>query len=139
MRTSALLVILALAPGEPTTRAATSVAECRHLPPAPSDRAVANDNRSPAGTVRDGVLTVRLVARAVAWQPDGANGCALSVNAFSEEGRATQIPGPLIRVRAGAEVRVSVRNALTKKSGVLRGDSSGSQAGASKRPEIPLQ
>ena len=114
MRTSALLVILALAPGEPTTRAATSVAECRHLPPAPSDRAVANDNRSPAGTVRDGVLTVRLVARAVAWQPDGANGCALSVNAFAEEGRATQIPGPLVRVPAGTEVRVSVRNALAK-------------------------
>jgi manganese oxidase len=114
MRTSALVVILAIAPGESTTRTATSVAECRHLPAAPSNRAIANDNRSPAGTVRDGGLMVRLVARAVAWQPDGAKGCALSVNAFAEEGRATQIPGPLVRVRAGTEVRVSVRNALPK-------------------------
>ena len=114
MRTSALFVILAIAPGKSTPRTAAAVADCRHLPAAPSDRAIANDNRSPAGTVRDGVLTVRLVAHTVAWRPDGANGCALTVNAFAEEGRATQIPGPLIRVRAGTEVRVSVRNALTK-------------------------
>jgi len=114
MRTSALVVILAVSPGQPTSRTAASVAECRYLPAAPSARAVANDNRSAAGTVRDGVLTVRLVAHNVAWRPDGANGCALTVNAFSEEGRQTQIPGPLVRVRSGTEVRVSVRNALTK-------------------------
>ena len=114
MRTSALVVVLAIAPGGSTTRTAASVAECRHLPAPPSDRAIANDNRSPAGTVRNGVLTVRLVARAVAWQPDGPKGCALTVHAFAEEGRATQIPGPLIRVSAGTEVRVSVRNALPK-------------------------
>jgi len=114
MRTSALVVILAVAPGESTTRTATPAAECRHLPAAPSDRAIANDNRSPAGTLRDGVLTVRLVARTVAWRPDGPNGCALAVNAFGEEGRAIQIPGPLMRVSAGTEVRVSVRNALRK-------------------------
>lgn len=114
MRTSALFVMLAIARGESTTRSDTPVADCRHMPAAPSDRAIANDNRSPAGTVRDGVLSVRLVAHIVAWQPDGPNGCALTVNAFSEEGRPTQIPGPLVRVRAGTEVRVSVRNALTK-------------------------
>jgi len=114
MRTSALFIILAMATGESTPRAATSAAECRHLPAAPANRAIANDNRSSAGAVRDGVLTVRLVAHAVAWRPDGANGCALTVNAFSEDGRPTQIPGPLIRVRVGTEVRVSVRNALAK-------------------------
>src|SRR5215204_5402581 len=114
MRTSTLIVILAIAPGGSTTRTATSAAECRHLPVAPTDRAIPNDNRAPAGTVHDGVLTVRLVAHAVAWQPDGTSGCALSVNGFAEEGRPTQIPGPLIRVTAGTEVRVSVHNALTK-------------------------
>ena len=34
-------------------------------------RAVANDNRAPAGPLRDGVLTVRLEARESEWHPDG--------------------------------------------------------------------
>ena len=114
MRAPAFFVILAIAPRASTVHIAASVADCRHLPAAPSDRAIANDNRSPAGTMRDGVLAVKLVAHTVAWQPDGANGCTLTVNAFSEEGRPTQIPGPLVRVPAGTEVRVSVRNALTR-------------------------
>jgi len=73
---------------------------------------VANPNTSRAGKLESGILTVRLVAQSAAWRPDGPAGCALSVHAFAEEGRPSQIPGPLIRVRAGTEVRVSVRNAL---------------------------
>jgi FtsP/CotA-like multicopper oxidase with cupredoxin domain len=87
-------------------------ADCRHLPAPPGLDATANDNRARAGTEQHGVLTVRLVAQSVAWRPDGPAGCALSVHAFAEEGKQPQIPGPLIRVRSGAEVRVSVRNAL---------------------------
>jgi len=87
-------------------------AECRHLPSPPNNRAISNDNRVRAGNLREGVLTVRLVIREAAWRPDGAAGCALTVRAFSEEGRATQIPGPLLRVRAGTEIRATVRNAL---------------------------
>ena len=87
-------------------------ASCGELPTPPRNAAVANDNRVRAGTLREGVLTVRLVATQAAWRPDGPNGCALSVNAFAEEGKPTQVPGPLIRVLAGTEVRVSVRNAL---------------------------
>jgi FtsP/CotA-like multicopper oxidase with cupredoxin domain len=87
-------------------------ADCRHLPAPPATAAAPNDNRAGAGVLRDGVLTVRLVARAAAWRPDGPAGCALSVRAFAEEGRPTRIPGPMIRVRSGTEVRVSVRNAL---------------------------
>jgi len=85
---------------------------CTNLPAAPATAAVANDNRARAGVMRDGVLMVRLVARRVAWRPDGPNGCALSVNAFAEEGKPVTVPGPLIRVKAGAEVHVTVRNAL---------------------------
>ena len=62
--------------------------------------------------VRDGVLTLRLVIREASWYPDGPNGCALRVHAFAEEGDSARIPGPLIRVRTGTEVRVRVRNAL---------------------------
>jgi len=85
---------------------------CAPFPTPPATTAVANDNRARAGVLRDGVLTLRLVAQPVAWRPDGASGCALSVHAFAEEGKPTMVPGPLIRVSAGTEVRVTVRNAL---------------------------
>ena len=87
-------------------------ADCRHLPAPDRPRAVANDNRVGGGTLRDGVVTLRLVVRDVSWYPDGPNGCALRVRAFAEEGNPALIPGPLIRVRAGTEVRASVRNTL---------------------------
>jgi manganese oxidase len=91
---------------------ASAVADCRHLPAPAASAAVPNDNRAGVGTLRDGVLTVRLVARAAAWRPDGPAGCALAVHAFAEEGKPARIPGPMIRVAAGTEVLVSVRNAL---------------------------
>src|SRR5688572_19864009 len=87
-------------------------ADCRHLPAPDRPRAASNDNRISVGKVQDGVVTVRLVTREAMWFPDGPDGCALRVRAFAEEGRSAQIPGPLIRVRTGTEVRVSVRNAL---------------------------
>jgi manganese oxidase len=85
---------------------------CTNLPTPPANAAAANDNRARAGTLENGVLTLRLVARPAAWRPDGPSGCALSVHAFAEEGKGTTIPGPLIRVKSGTEVRVIVRNAL---------------------------
>ncbi|HWJ22231.1 MAG TPA: multicopper oxidase domain-containing protein [Gemmatimonadaceae bacterium] len=75
-------------------------------------RVVANDNRAPAGTLRGGVLTLRLVARAGTWRPDGDSAPGAMVPAFAEEGHEPRIPGPLIRVPAGTEVAVTVRNAL---------------------------
>lgn len=87
-------------------------AECPNRSAKNLTRAAANDNRTRAGTSRDGVLQVNLVAREVAWSPDGPGGCALRVHAFGEEGKAVQIPGPLVRVRVGTEVHISVRNTL---------------------------
>ncbi len=89
-------------------------ADCSHLPSVSAPPAVSNGNRVRAGRLRDGVLSLRIVASPVAWHPDGAQGCALRVHAFAEEGKAPQIPGPLIRVRSGTEVHVVVRNALGK-------------------------
>jgi FtsP/CotA-like multicopper oxidase with cupredoxin domain len=74
---------------------------------------VPNDNRTPAGERRDGVLTVRLVMTTGTWYPDGPEGCGIQVHAFAEEGRAPTIPGPLLRAPAGTELRIVVRNALS--------------------------
>jgi len=101
----ALAFVSALGPGNPA-------ADCNGVPTTSAARAVANDNRVAAGTLTGGVLTVRLVARQVAWHPDGPRGCGLRVNAFAEEGKPARVPGPLIRVPVGTEVRVILRNAL---------------------------
>lgn len=98
------------------------VQDCAHLPPLSAElpEAVPNDNRTPAGALHYGVLSVSLELREVAWRPDGAAGCAIRVFAFAESGKAPQIPGPLLRAPAGTELRVTVRNSLTAPS-ALRG------------------
>lgn len=73
---------------------------------------VPNDNRTPAGTLRSGVLTLQLVARPALWRPEGPDGPDLPVYAFAEEGKSPRIPGPLVRVPVGTEIRVRIRNAL---------------------------
>ena len=95
------------------TAIGTTLSSCSALPPAPRNAALPNDNRVRAGTMRSGVLTVRIVAQRAAWRPDGPSGCVLGVHAFAEEGKQATIPGPLIRVRAGTEVHVTLRNALS--------------------------
>ncbi|HSJ62912.1 MAG TPA: hypothetical protein VK922_03290 [Gemmatimonadaceae bacterium] len=74
----------------------------------------ANDNRTPAGTLRDGVLTLSLDATLAMWHPDGDSLPGLPVEAFAEAGRRPIAPGPLIRVPAGTEIRASVRNSLER-------------------------
>jgi FtsP/CotA-like multicopper oxidase with cupredoxin domain len=75
-------------------------------------QAISNDNREPAGELRGQALALRLVARAATWQPEGAAGPTAEVYAFAEEGETPRIPGPLIRVPVGTEVRATLRNAL---------------------------
>ena len=88
-------------------------------PDAPSARqapavAVPNDNRVPAGTIQDGVLSLSLEARLARWHPDGDSLPALTVETFGEEGRAPSAPGPFVRVPVGTELRFRVRNALDR-------------------------
>ena len=80
-----------------------------------------NDNRMPAGVLHGGVLTLRLVARTGKWYPDGDSAPGAEVQAFAEEGRAPSIPGPMIRVRAGTEVSVTLRNAIPNSTLVVHG------------------
>jgi FtsP/CotA-like multicopper oxidase with cupredoxin domain len=77
-------------------------------------RAVANDNRTAAGRLVNGILTLRLEAREANWHPEGASGVAIPVYGFAERGQPVKVPGPMIRVPAGTEIRVTVRNALPK-------------------------
>src|SRR5687768_6333745 len=74
------------------------------------ERVSANDNRVSAGILRNGILTVRLEMRQGEWHPDGETETGVQVRAFAEEGKRLQIPGPLIRVAEGTEIRVSIRN-----------------------------
>lgn len=67
--------------------------------------AVPNDNRTPAGTLRDGVLELDLEARPVRWQgersdlaPDAGDPTVVEVLGFAEAAGPVMIPGPLIRV-----------------------------------------
>ena len=84
--------------------------------PRPAARALPvarpNDNRVPAGTLRDGVLTLALEAQVTLWHPDGDSLPGMAVEAFAEAGRAPSAPGPLVRVPAGTELRLAVRNTL---------------------------
>lgn len=72
----------------------------------------ANANRIPAGKSENGVLTLRLELREADWYPEAETDPSLRVYAFAEEGKAPQVPGPLIRVPEGIEIRVTLRNLL---------------------------
>ena len=73
--------------------------------------ATANDNRDAAGVLKDGVLTLRLVAEEARWRPEGESAAdpTRTIQAFAEEGKAPQIPGPLVRIPEGTEIRMSWR------------------------------
>lgn len=102
------------------------VAACAQIEPEPSNSrqaetaapteaiplAVPNDNRTPAGTLRDGVLDVHLDARQVHWRPGNDPDVTHTVLAFAEQGGPARIPAPLIRVPQGTEVRITVRNSV---------------------------
>lgn len=100
----------------PTTLLAITLIEAPE--PVRGDRVVAatiepNGNQRRAGRVRDGVLELSLVADTGWWKP-ADDRPAVRVAAFAEVGRAPQNPGPMLRVAAGTELRVSLRNALPK-------------------------
>jgi FtsP/CotA-like multicopper oxidase with cupredoxin domain len=71
---------------------------------------VANQNRTAAGSVKNGVLTLALEVREGRWFPNAEEGQGLQVLAFAEAGHQPQNPGPLIRVPAGTEIHVTLSN-----------------------------
>jgi FtsP/CotA-like multicopper oxidase with cupredoxin domain len=91
----------------------TATPPIAHAPNATApERISINDNRSSAGTLRDGILTIRLEVRDGDWRPDALSDPGLVVHAFAEEGKPLRVPGPLIRVPEGTEIHAFVRNTL---------------------------
>lgn len=80
--------------------------------PAGAQTVATHDNLKPAGTLRDGVLTLSLRAGMGQWSPSGPGTQPVSIAALGEEGGPLQIPSPLLRVPEGTLVRVTVRNTL---------------------------
>jgi FtsP/CotA-like multicopper oxidase with cupredoxin domain len=80
--------------------------------PAQLPAVVTHDNRHPAGSLHDGVLTLELRADVGMWRPHGEAGPAIRIEAFGEGSSPTTAPAPLIRVREGTEIAASVRNEL---------------------------
>lgn len=71
-----------------------------------------NDNRTPAGELRDGVLTLHLEMRKGNWHPEAENGETIAVYAFGETGKSLQVPGPAIRVPQGTTIDISLHSSL---------------------------
>ena len=114
-----------------------------HLPaPRHVGRAVrisTNDNRVAGGVLRGNLLTIHLVARVGMWYPDGDAASGTLVPAFAEEGRRPLIPGPMIRVRAGTEVLLTLRNALPGTTLIVHGLDSRGLAAPVARDSVQLE
>ncbi len=74
--------------------------------------AIINDNTKSAGTLRGGVLTVRLFAAEAKWHPGAPDAPAIVTGVFGEEGHAPSNPAPLLRVPLGTRIELTLRNVL---------------------------
>ena len=74
--------------------------------------AMANDNQTPAGQLKNGVLNLQLGLCQGRWYPEDEGGGYRDVYAFAEGGHAPQISGPLIRVQQGTKIHATIHNAL---------------------------
>jgi FtsP/CotA-like multicopper oxidase with cupredoxin domain len=80
-----------------------------------------SENRVASGVLTGTTLAIRLEARTGEWHPDRDTDPGVVVKAFAPDGGSLQIPGPLIRVREGTEIRASVRNRLAKDPLIVHG------------------
>ena len=81
----------------------------------------ANDNRAPAGVLVNDTLKISLTVQMARWYPEAADGPFAEVAAFAEEGKAPQIPGPLVRVPEGTVISATIRNDLADSTLWIRG------------------
>lgn len=89
-----------------------AVASASAAADAPLPVVIANDNRTPAGQLKNGVLELHLELRQGRWYPEDEGGVYRDVYAFAEEGHAPQSSGPLIRVPQGTQIRATIHNTL---------------------------
>jgi len=69
-----------------------------------------NDNRKSAGEFRKGIYYIDLEIRQGNWYPETKDGAPIKITAIAEAGRPLQVPGPLIRVPEGTEIRATITN-----------------------------
>lgn len=91
--------------GRPAAPSTTS-----HAPP--TIRITNSDE--PAGTLSGGTLSLDLEIREGLWHLLGEDQPPGRVLAFAERGKTPSIPGPLIRVELGTEVRVRITNPIDR-------------------------
>jgi FtsP/CotA-like multicopper oxidase with cupredoxin domain len=84
-----------------------------------SDEILANQNRTPAGKLENGVLTVHLEIRNGTWHAEAEDGPPLYVQVFAEAGQPASIPGPLLRMPVGTTVKATIDNKLKKPATVF--------------------
>ena len=87
----------------------------------PPVRIIANDNRRSAGSLRDGKLELKLNIVNALWFPEAEDGPSVTMQAFAEDGRAPEIPGPLMRVPQGTVIHVTISNKLSDAEVVVHG------------------
>lgn len=92
--------------------ATEAVAQKRSDQPVPI--AQLNDNRTPAGRRSAGTLTLSLELTRTRWRPEGEAGATIPIFAFAESGKSPTIPGPMLRVTEGTEVRLTLHNRLDR-------------------------
>lgn len=106
MFTFSLLVAIAVQP--------QLVASLPRLPlPKPAagvQRAVINDNRFAAGSRAGNAVTLALDVIESAWRPEGDGEPEVPILAFAERGESPRVPGPMLRVVRGTEIRITLRN-----------------------------
>ncbi|WP_411280962.1 multicopper oxidase domain-containing protein [Gemmatimonas sp.] len=99
--------------------------------PKPAAHAVAasaSQNRLAAGVQNGRVLSLAIDVVTAKWKPEGENDPEVPVLAFAEVGKSATVPGPLIRVRRGTEVQLTLSN-RSDSALVIGGLRAGSNAG----------
>jgi FtsP/CotA-like multicopper oxidase with cupredoxin domain len=79
-------------------------------PAANAPKATINLNHTPSGVRSGNVLTLAIDIVESAWRPEGDADPEVPIFAFAERGRSPSVPGPLIRVPRGTDVRLVIRN-----------------------------
>ncbi len=115
------VVLVALGPANLPDRT-TGIAS-----PEVAERALPNDNTVPSGTFDNGVLSISIDATLAAWKPDPDVDSTVTVQTFGERGKVPLVPGPLIRIPLGTEIRASLRNTLNDSTLIVHGLRSGTR------------
>jgi manganese oxidase len=102
------------------------------------ERVRSNDNRARSGILSGNTLALRMEARIAEWHPQGDDAPGVAIPVFAEIGRQASVPGPLIRVPAGATVITVLRNAVPNTILTIHGLHSRPVVGAAFNDSIQL-